>query len=69
MQLNNGAGWFRPGHFRFKDTGEPFRGEPGRIRLKDNEVKYYKDGRELIPAGEKKPKTEPTAAELFYMGF
>jgi hypothetical protein len=71
MQLNNGAGWFRPGHFRYKDTGDPFRGTPAEIKFADNQVKYFDGpaGREIIPAGEKEPKKEPTAAELFWLGF
>jgi hypothetical protein len=67
MQINNGAGWFRHGHFRFKDTGEPFRGTPQRIELA-GEVKFYDgSGREIIPAAEKEPQPL-TEAELFYNG-
>lgn len=63
------AGWFTKGNFRYLDTNEPFRGEPGKIVLGDNKVSYYEKetGRELIPMSTKEPEP-PTAEQLFWGG-
>lgn len=65
---NNGAGWFRAGQYRYKDTGESFKGTPKQITLGPGEVKCLDgSGRELLPVGHKEPQPA-TTEQLFYNG-
>jgi len=56
---------FAPGTFRYKETGEAYRGRARLITLSDDVYYYAADGREIVPV-ENKLKHEPSEYDLFF---
>lgn len=61
------AGFFSPAAFQYKDTGEKFTGQPSTIKMGSDVFYYDAAGRELLPLDQ--PAKEPTAAEVWELGF
>lgn len=65
--MNNGGGFFRSGLYRYKDTGETFKGTPQQIKIGNGAQYFDGSGRELLPMGYKEPQPA-TEEQLFYNG-